>query len=244
MRVELLSIPPPLAQAATDANLTSLAGALTQLNLVDTLTSLNDITVFAPTNAAFQEIASALPSLSPEQLTSILEYHVVNTSVLYSTTLTDGATVPTLNGGSITVHLEDDKVFVNSAQVIIPDVLVANGVVHVIDSVLNPGNATAQPNPSASSQAPVFSGASSASDQPFTSGVPTPTSTLVTPTAESTDAGGSASGSASDSGSGSASGSASASGASPPESTGAASKLQGAVGAAALFGAGVAFINY
>lgn len=227
----MLSIPPPLANAASAANLTSLAGALTQLNLVDTLSSLKDITVFAPTNMAFQNIGSALPNLTNDQLTSILEYHVVNNSVLYSTTLTDGATVPTLNGGKITVHLEDDKVFINSAQVLIPDVLVANGVVHVIDSVLNPNNATAEPNPTASTQSPAFSGASGASDQPFTSGVPIPTSTLVTPTMESTGTAGSSSSSAS---------------ASSPESasTAGAPMITGAVGAAALFGAGIAYINY
>ena len=135
MNAEVLSIPPPLANVSVAANLTSLAGALTQLNLVETLTNLKDITVFAPTNAAFEAIGSALGTLSPTDLTNILSYHVVNSSVLYSTTLTDGASVPTLAGPNVTVHLIDGKVFVNSAEVIIPDVLVANGVVSRCNSL-------------------------------------------------------------------------------------------------------------
>lgn len=240
----MLSIPPRLTDVAVAANLTSLAGALTQLNLVDTLTGLSDITVFAPTNQAFEAIGSALPTLSPEQLTSILQYHVVNSSVLYSTDLSDGATVPTLNGGSVTVHITDGKVFVNSAQVVIPDVLVANGVVHVIDNVLNPNNTSATPNPSATPQPPAYSGASSGTEAPFTSGVPTPTAPLVTPTPQTSasGSGGTASGSAGGSGTASGSG-ASATGSAPAQSTGGASTLSGAFGAAALFGAGVVYMN-
>jgi len=70
-------------------------------------------------------------------------------------------------------------VFVNSAKVIVPDVLVANGVVHVIDSVLNPNNTSAEPNPTTTSAA--FSGASSATDVPFTSGVSQSTTVTETP---------------------------------------------------------------
>jgi uncharacterized surface protein with fasciclin (FAS1) repeats len=48
-------------------------------------------------------------------------------SLLSNTTLT------TVNGGNVTITVEDGSVFLNSAKVIIPNVLVANGVVHVID---------------------------------------------------------------------------------------------------------------
>lgn len=115
------------------ANLTSLAGAATALNLGTTLDDLTDITVFAPNNAAFQAIGSAIGTLSMAQLTQILEYHVVNGTVAYSSALKNES-VTTLGGGKVMITIEGGDVFVNSAKVVLPDVLVANGVVHVIDA--------------------------------------------------------------------------------------------------------------
>jgi len=45
----------------------------------------------------------------------------------------DNMTLPTLNGGNVTINIQNGSVFVNGAQVVVPDVLVANGVIHVID---------------------------------------------------------------------------------------------------------------
>ena len=128
----VLTIPESDAATAIAANLTSLAGALTTANLVSTVDDLHDVTIFAPSNAAFQAIGSAVGSLSTSQLTSILEYHVINGTVGYSSGLTN-TTLKTVGGGSVTITIENGTVFVNSAKVIVPNVLVANGVVHVID---------------------------------------------------------------------------------------------------------------
>ncbi|KAI9893336.1 MAG: hypothetical protein M1814_000466 [Vezdaea aestivalis] len=171
---------PPLNVSSTAVafNLTAAAGALTSARLVNTVDTARDLTIFVPNNAAFQRIGSALPNLTVEQITSILTYHVVNGTVGYSSTLRDNAKLTTLNGGQLTVRIQNGSVFVNSAKVVVADVLVANGVVHVIDNVLNPGNATATPNPSVSTQVPAFAGASSATNVPYTSGVPTPTASV------------------------------------------------------------------
>jgi uncharacterized surface protein with fasciclin (FAS1) repeats len=128
----VLTIPESDSDTAVAAGLTSLAGALTTANLVSTVNGLSDVTIFAPSNSAFQAIGSALGSLSVAQLTSILEYHVVKGVIGYSSGLTN-TTLPTVGGGNVTISIEDGSVFVNSAKVILPDVLVANGVVHVID---------------------------------------------------------------------------------------------------------------
>jgi uncharacterized surface protein with fasciclin (FAS1) repeats len=164
----VLTIPESDSATAVAANLTSLAGALTKANLVTTVDDLSDVTIFAPSNAAFSAIGSALGNLSTAQLESILTYHVVKGTVGYSTTLTN-TTLTTVNGEKVTITIENGNVYVNSAKVITPDVLVANGVVHVIDSVLNPNNTSAAPNPGTTSVA--FSGASSVSTAPFTSGI-------------------------------------------------------------------------
>lgn len=57
---------------------------------------------------------------------------MVNGTVGYSTMLTN-TTLKTVGGGNMTIRVQDDGVFVNEAKVTVPDVLVANGVVHVID---------------------------------------------------------------------------------------------------------------
>ena len=198
--------------------MTSLVGALTTAELVETVDTTPNVTIFAPNNAAFQSIGSALRNISTDDLTSVLNYHVINGTIGYSSTLSN-TTLPTLNGAEVTISVVDGEVFVNSARVVTPDVLVANGVVHVIDNVLNPANATATPDATMSTQVPAFSGASSATDFPFTSGVPTPTA----PAATSGAAGGSET-------------SSSASGAAMPMKT-------GAVGAAALFGGAALVYN-
>lgn len=128
----VLTIPQSAADTAMAANLTSLAGALTTANLVDTVDSLKDVTIFAPDNSAFQAIGSALGTLSVDQLTSILTYHVVQGTVGYSSMLSN-MTLMTVNGANLTITIEDGSVFVNSAKVVVPNVLIAGGVVHVID---------------------------------------------------------------------------------------------------------------
>ncbi|CAN5624484.1 hypothetical protein BH23PAT2_BH23PAT2_08560 [soil metagenome] len=48
----------------------------------------------------------------------------------------DGQKVETLNGATVTIHVEDGVVFVNDARVQSTNIRGANGVIHVIDSVL------------------------------------------------------------------------------------------------------------
>lgn len=91
------------------------------------------MTIFAPTNDAFAAISNLVGSLTTAQLSNILTYHVVGGTVGYSTTLTSGAKIPTLEGGEVTVTINGSDNFINSAKVVIADVLVSNGVVHVID---------------------------------------------------------------------------------------------------------------
>lgn len=216
----VLTIPQNVSTTAVASNLTALAGALTSANLVGALDSARDLTIFAPNNAAFQNIGSAVGNLTTEQLTSVLGYHVVNGTVAYSSTLSN-TTVRSSTGQELRITVVGGNVFVNSARVVLADVLVANGVVHVIDGVLNPNNTSASPNPSQSTQSVAFSGASSATGVPFTSGVPTPTSALATPTGAA-GSGSSPSGSATSS---------RASGAAAPMNT-------GSMGIAAMLGAG------
>ena len=222
----MLTVPPNVSTTALAAGLSALAGALTATDLLSTVDGLKDVTIFAPSNAAFQAIGSAAGNLSTTALTSILEYHVIQGTVAYSSSLSNGS-VTTLGGSDVNITIADGAVFVNAARVIIPDILVAGGVIHVIDSVLNP-NGTAQPKPNTTKPVVQYSGASSASLGALTSGIPTPTSTNTALVAATTTPkptkGGSSGGSSS--------------------SSGIAAQATGMIGAAALFGGAALVANW
>ena len=80
----------------------SLLSAEGQEDVLTRLAGDGPFTVFAPQNSAFNGVETA--SLSPEALTDILTYHVVNGENL-SSGLTNGDLVA-LNGDTITVGVE------------------------------------------------------------------------------------------------------------------------------------------
>ena len=119
----------------------TLVSAVVEARLLPALTNpFDSLTVFAPTNIAFDNLATALGTniagiLANPELADILLYHVVGSEVL-STALMNGPVV-TLNGQSVTVNLMSG-VMINTANVITPNVQADNGVVHIIDAVLVP----------------------------------------------------------------------------------------------------------
>jgi uncharacterized surface protein with fasciclin (FAS1) repeats len=134
-----------VAIASGDPQFKTLTKALGAADLVATLQRKGPFTVFAPTDAAF----AALPEgtvenlLKPEnkaQLTKILAYHVVPGSVL-STSLKSGD-VTSVEGSSLNVAVSAGKVTVSGANVVKADIKASNGVIHVIDKVLMPPDAT------------------------------------------------------------------------------------------------------
>lgn len=133
-----------VVDVAIDNGFTSLTAAVVTAELLPALTNpLSELTVFAPTDQAFNDLAAALGTdlagvLALPNLADVLLYHVVGGTVL-STDLTNGL-VPTLEGSSILVDLTAG-VMINDATVTTPDVTAENGVVHIINKVLLPGTA-------------------------------------------------------------------------------------------------------
>ncbi|GAB5521874.1 MAG: hypothetical protein RhofKO_41250 [Rhodothermales bacterium] len=132
-------------RASITPELSTLVTAVGAGQLVGTLQAAENITVFAPTNAAFAKInPSTLNSLlepaNRGQLQDILQLHVVP-QVLFAEDLSPGAKVGTLlNGGELTVSLGENAAFVNDIRIVATDIEVSNGVVHLIDEVLLPTN--------------------------------------------------------------------------------------------------------
>tara|TARA_R110002049_G_scaffold44333_3_gene129800 strand:+ start:36531 stop:37082 length:552 start_codon:yes stop_codon:yes gene_type:complete len=133
---------------------TTLVAAVKAAGLVETLSGEGPFTVFAPTNAAFDELpAGTVETLvkpeNKETLTQILTCHVVGKEVmakaLQGMIADDGGThpVPTLGGCTLQATYADGAMILtdengNKANVTIADVKQSNGVIHVIDGVLLP----------------------------------------------------------------------------------------------------------
>ena len=155
---------PPMEE---DANIVEAAQATSELStlvaalqkadesanndLITALSGEGPFTVFAPTNEAFNDLLAqldgfdSLDDFSSQQLQDllavILTYHVV-ADAAFSTDLSDGMSLTTLQGSSLQVDIDGD-VFIQDAtdvpaQVVDADIEVSNGVVHIIDKVLLP----------------------------------------------------------------------------------------------------------
>lgn len=135
--------------AVANGSFTTLVAALQAADLDDDLEGPGPFTVFAPTDDAFDllpagTVASLLDPANKATLIDILTYHVFNGSVLSPAAIAlDGQRVTMLNGGSMAIDVAASELFLNlggnrQAKVIVTDVLSSNGVIHVIDAVLDP----------------------------------------------------------------------------------------------------------
>lgn len=134
--------------AVANGNFKTLATALTEAGLIDTLKGPGPFTVFAPTDEAFAKIPQAdLEALlkDKEKLSAVLTYHVVAGKVMAKDVKT--GKVKTVQGSELSLSVNSTKksygkkvvtVKVDNATVIIADVVADNGVIHVIDTVVVP----------------------------------------------------------------------------------------------------------
>ena len=136
--------------AAVDGRFETLVAAVTAADLVETLSGEGPFTVFAPTDDAF----AALPAgtveglLKPEakgDLTNVLLYHVVAGKVMSGDIAMGNTAVGTALEGANVCVIKDAGVMLDDgsgtmASVVIADIEASNGVIHVIDKVILPGN--------------------------------------------------------------------------------------------------------
>lgn len=154
-----IDIRPPgtIAEVATQGGLTALVAAADKAGLVPALSASNaNLTVFAPTDAAFTDLATRLgfasanamvAALDGPTLAKILQYHVLPSIKQASDLVSGGATQATLysfEGAPATLAISTtggvkitDEVL-NEATVTSANVAASNGVIHVIDKVLVP----------------------------------------------------------------------------------------------------------
>lgn len=115
---------------------TTLVSAAAKADVVETLLNADAITIFAPTNAAFEDAGIVVEDLDATTLASVLTYHVVGAKVL-STQIP--ASAATMNEAMLYFSLTDGGNFINgNTEITAVDIESGTGVVHVIDNVLMP----------------------------------------------------------------------------------------------------------
>lgn len=130
-----------VGHALANDNFTSLTGALTDAGLVSALQADGPFTVFAPNNAAFAAAADVIATLTPEQVSTVLTYHVVAGDNVTSSELEAGS-IPTLSGQDLQATSLDPIQVTDAAgnvvNVIFTDIQGTNGVIHEVENVLIP----------------------------------------------------------------------------------------------------------
>ena len=139
--------------AVGNPDFSTLVELLTAAELVETLSGEGPFTVFAPTNAAFEALAtelgtdmagfSAQMTSDIELLKKVLLTHVYGGKVMAADTAAlDGQEVELVSGEKATVSSKDGAVSLtigaSVANVVTADVEASNGVIHIVDKPLLP----------------------------------------------------------------------------------------------------------
>lgn len=135
-----MSTEPVATAASNNPVLSTLVTAVGEAGLVDTLNTTEDITVFAPANAAFEAVGEeAVNGLlaDKEALTNVLTYHVVPGKLAPEDL---AGTHATLQGEDVTVEGSGEEFTVGDADanIVCGNVQTANATVYIIDGVLMP----------------------------------------------------------------------------------------------------------
>ena len=146
--IDAVLLPPPSNTVydivSNSSDHTTLHLAIDTCELDGALSGSGPFTLFAPTNAAFDNLPpGTLTSLLSDlpTLTDILLHHVHGDSVM-SGMLSDGDIVTTLLGTDLTVTIDASGAYIDNAMITIVDQIADNGVVHIIDAVLLPPTST------------------------------------------------------------------------------------------------------
>ncbi|WP_340076653.1 fasciclin domain-containing protein [Leptobacterium sp. I13] len=143
----VIGLPNIVDFATTNDALTNLVAALTDEGstvFTDLLASEGPFTVFAPSNDAFISFLNGidLNAVDNALLANLLANHVITGAGLLSTDLSNGYTnTAAVNSDndflSLYVNIDEGVVLNGSSTVIIADIVATNGIIHVIDAVID-----------------------------------------------------------------------------------------------------------
>ncbi len=152
---EAPSMAAPAAQAPVVANgdlidtaqasgqFTTFLKAVSAVNLTSVLKTNQNLTLFAPTDAAFAALPAGtldtllLPENGP-MLQKVLTYHLINAKVDSSKIKGAKGEVKSVEGSPLLLDGSGETPMVDGATITQADVMASNGVLHVVDKVLLP----------------------------------------------------------------------------------------------------------
>ena len=123
--------------AAMTPQLSQLVGALEATGLDETLAGPGPFTVFAPLNSGFDAIDDVVAGLDNDELTSVLQFHVV-AGEIFAEELITLESVDTVLGQSFTVDTTNGVLLNGNATLGTTDIRASNGVIHLLNDVLVP----------------------------------------------------------------------------------------------------------
>lgn len=126
--------PISLSATSNQTGNTQFASRLVRSNLTYLLDNTPSITAFIPSNAAFAAVGNCTQTSA--QIASQLSNHIVTNHVLYLPRLVNGACYRTNSGNEITVTVKGSRYFINDAEISQPDLILKNGVAHIINKVI------------------------------------------------------------------------------------------------------------
>ena len=132
-----------IAVNASTGEFDHLIDAVVRADLVTTLDGHRQFTVFAPTDAAFEDLFDALGvsgvnDIPVGTLRSVLLYHVAP-GERFAADVVSSSRIRTVSKGFLRPSISGGNAYVNDARILATDIDVSNGVIHVIDRVLLPG---------------------------------------------------------------------------------------------------------
>ena len=156
--IDAVLLPPSVSKSASTSDQTiaaiavgnpdfsTLVAALQKAGLVSVLNGTQKFTVFAPTNAAFDEAAKQLhlrngmelvAELDVKTLTAVLTYHVI-AGETKAASVVAADQLQMLSGVAADVSVRGGKAYIDGAQILATDIPASNGVIHVLGGVMLP----------------------------------------------------------------------------------------------------------
>ncbi len=129
--------------ATASGQFTTFLKAVSAVNLTSVLKTNQNLTVFAPTDAAFAALPAGeleklmLPENGP-LLQKVLTYHVINAKVDSTKIKGSKGEVKSVEGSPLLLDGSGTTPMVDGATITQTDVMASNGVLHVVDKVLMP----------------------------------------------------------------------------------------------------------
>ena len=133
---------------ADDPNFSTLVSIVERVELTSVFTQNPQLTVFAPSNEAFEKLGQDLTEMPDHELREVILYHVLGQKITtpeftqeWEYVSTQSLWSPEEYPLSLYVEKEVEQVKLNGTiSVITPDIKASNGIIHKVDEVLMPMN--------------------------------------------------------------------------------------------------------